>query len=157
MSEQERQGVRAVLLTENGVVLLMKYDWGPRRQIWITPGGGLAAGESPQTALARELREETGIHDVQIGPELWTRRASFVVDGRCMAEFERFFLVRTERFEATATLMEEEERRWFRAFRWWPIERIIASSAVFAPRRLGELLRELHQHGPPPTPLDSGI
>jgi ADP-ribose pyrophosphatase YjhB (NUDIX family) len=49
-------GVRAVLLRENGV-LLVKHSYVPG---WYLPGGGVEAGESLFEALVREIREEAG-------------------------------------------------------------------------------------------------
>lgn len=42
------------------------------------------------------------------------------------------------------------------AHRWWPVEEIVASHEVFAPGRLGELLRSLLTDGPPSPPIDAG-
>jgi len=34
--------------------------------LWVPPGGRMEAGEEPRGALRREIREETGLTDVQI-------------------------------------------------------------------------------------------
>ena len=52
-----RHGVYAVL-PRNGWVLLTHQDW-PEPELQL-PGGGLDPGESPLTALHREVWEETG-------------------------------------------------------------------------------------------------
>ncbi|MCH7475834.1 MAG: NUDIX domain-containing protein [Gemmatimonadetes bacterium] len=39
---------------------------------WAMPGGGLELNEDHLTALRRELIEETGIVEPEIGPEIWT-------------------------------------------------------------------------------------
>jgi hypothetical protein len=42
--------------------------------------------------------------------------------------------------------------------RWWTLDEIEAARDVeLAPRRLGALLRELVDRGPPPAPLDAGV
>ncbi len=49
-------GVRGVLVSENRVFLI-RHTYVPG---WQFPGGGVEAGESAQTSLAREIVEETG-------------------------------------------------------------------------------------------------
>ena len=43
---------------ERGRVLLVRHSYGP--PAWTLPGGGIARGERPEAAAARELREELG-------------------------------------------------------------------------------------------------
>jgi hypothetical protein len=43
-------------------------------------------------------------------------------------------------------------------FRWWKLDEIEAAHDVeFAPRRLGALLRDLVDRGPPGAPIDAGV
>jgi len=51
-------GVFAAVFDEQGRILLVKRNYGPRN--WTTPGGRLETGEFPFQALEREVREETG-------------------------------------------------------------------------------------------------
>lgn len=51
----------AVIFNENRQVLLVKLTY-QRFHPWGLPGGGLEYGEQPDHAVARELREETGLH-----------------------------------------------------------------------------------------------
>jgi ADP-ribose pyrophosphatase YjhB (NUDIX family) len=157
MRSEERRAVRAVLLSHEDELLLMRMvDPARQRSVWITPGGGLELGESPLAALARELREETGLVVPAIGPELWTRTHTFKLPERELTQHERFFLVRAPRFEPSAAGMPDEpERAWFDCFRWWPLAEIERSSDWFAPRGLARLLRQLVDHGPPDEPIDA--
>jgi hypothetical protein len=43
------------------------------------------------------------------------------------------------------------------AVQWWTREELEASEALFAPRRLPLLVRELLLHGPPAEPIDVGV
>ena len=51
-------GVSVVLRDDEGRVLLARHSYGPRG--WASVGGGLKAGEEPEAALRREVREELG-------------------------------------------------------------------------------------------------
>jgi 8-oxo-dGTP pyrophosphatase MutT (NUDIX family) len=52
-------GVRAIIRDSDGFFLLVKHTYLPE---WYTPGGGINQGESPISALRRELVEELGLY-----------------------------------------------------------------------------------------------
>jgi len=52
-----RPGVSAIILAGEGVLLQRRSDNG----LWGLPGGSVEPGESVSEALAREVREETGL------------------------------------------------------------------------------------------------
>jgi len=55
--------VVAGALIESGALLVAQRNRPPELAgLWELPGGKVAAGESDATALARELREELGVH-----------------------------------------------------------------------------------------------
>jgi len=58
-------GVSA-LIVRDGKVLLVRRGKEPFLGYWSLPGGGVEAGETPEEAVMREVREETGL-DVEIG------------------------------------------------------------------------------------------
>lgn len=51
-------GVRVLARDAAGQVLLLRHSYGSGS--WMLPGGGYARGETPLSAAARELHEETG-------------------------------------------------------------------------------------------------
>ena len=154
-----RQAMRAVLLTPEGRILLMRLqDPAEGRQFWITPGGAVDPGETAEAGLRRELAEETGLQDVHIGPLLWTRAHDFMWDGRAISQREQFYLVETAPFEPTmAGNPAQGELEAFRGFRWWSADEIRKSPDRFAPLRLADLLDDLIRTGPPEQPFDAGI
>ena len=60
-------GVGAVVVREDGCVLLVRRRQPPRAGEWSLPGGLVELGESLDEAVRREVREECGI-EVQVGP-----------------------------------------------------------------------------------------
>jgi 8-oxo-dGTP pyrophosphatase MutT (NUDIX family) len=51
-------GVRAVVLNDNGQVLMIQHTY---IKGWYLPGGGVERGETAETAVVRELAEEAGV------------------------------------------------------------------------------------------------
>lgn len=54
-------GVGAVII-QNNEVLLIRRAKAPRKGEWSLPGGGVELGETTETALIREVKEETGLN-----------------------------------------------------------------------------------------------
>ena len=59
-------GVGAVIVRD-GQVLIVKRRYEPLAGRWSLPGGTLELGETLESGLIREMREETGL-DVDVGP-----------------------------------------------------------------------------------------
>lgn len=63
--------VAAVILHEGRILAAKRKAGGPSGGRWEFAGGKLEPGESPQQALAREIREELGLA-IRVGEELGT-------------------------------------------------------------------------------------
>jgi hypothetical protein len=90
---------------------------------------------------------------------VWTRVHVFENPlGEHDGQRERYYLVRTDRFELQPHLTPEQLRaEYVIGVRWWTIGEIEESEELFAPADLGERLRELTTKGPPDQPLAVGV
>ena len=152
----DRPTVRLIVINERDEVLLFRLegDGGP---FWMSPGGGLEAGESYEQAARRELREETGIQIAELGPWVWKGTDLWHSPNKTYRMIRRFYLVRLRDtpevdisgltgFEANVTI----------EYRWWSIDEISKSSERFSPRRLASLLTPLIAGEIPYPPVDAG-
>lgn len=153
-----RQAARAVVLDPADRILLVRFEF-PAATVWGTPGGGIDEGEGPEDAIRRELAEEAGLDEVELGPWIWTREHVFpFLDGRWDGQVERFVLVRTHAFEPAPRFTAEQlAAEYVTGMRWWTLPELEASDELFAPRRLPELLGALLRDGPPGEPVDVGV
>ncbi|MEW2633202.1 NUDIX hydrolase [Streptomyces sp. NPDC048389] len=150
-----RKVSRIVLLDPRDRILLLHgYEPAdPADGWWFTPGGGLEGDETREEAARRELAEETGITDVDLGPVLWQRRCSFPFDGRRWDQDEWYFLGRTDRTATAPAGLTELERRSVRGLRWWTCAELSAARETVYPTRLAGLLCTLLDEGPPSVPV----
>jgi 8-oxo-dGTP pyrophosphatase MutT (NUDIX family) len=147
-----RPAVRAIVLDPAGRTVLMRYTDG----VWALPGGGTDPGEADDAVLRRELSEELGLDDYELGPCVWTREHWFAELGeRWGGQTERIYLLRTETFEPAPRLDLAAEH--VDEVRWWTLDELAAAVEEFAPRRLPALLRDVVANGPPHEPVDVGV
>jgi len=154
-----REAVRALLLDDDDAVLLVKFRFPSRVEFWTLPGGGLEDGEVHEDALRRELYEELGLHDVEIGPHLWNREHIVPMRSGHDGQRDRIHLVRTRRFEPEPTIgWEAMHEEFVVELRWWTLDEIEQrSDQRFVPRRLADHLRTLLREGASIEPLDVGV
>lgn len=156
-----RRVARVVLLDPDDRILLLHGHEpdDPADDWWFTPGGGVEGDETREAAAVRELAEETGITDVDLGPVLWRRRCSFPFAGRRWDQDEWYYLARTTTTATRAQALTELERRSVAGARWWTCAELTRTHETVYPTRLAELLRRLLDEGPPagPVTLDTEI
>ena len=148
-----RDNARALIINPEGKILLLKLvNFGvidPSGKIrvpyWLTPGGGVEQNESPSQAVEREIHEECGIRDVNIGPKVWFCEHELVIKGTQIQSRDHFFLVRTPDSRVSTDGMLAYEREVYGEFKWWKAQEIQSSDELFAPPLLGYLLEDLQK------------
>jgi len=160
-----RRAARVVVLDPADRVLLINARDPFRRDDlgwWEIPGGGIDRGESTEDAVRRELWEEAGIRDADIGACVWTQTVRFTFAG---LRFNQDEWVHVARCDGTATRpggLEALEALAFGEQRWWSMDALLLERPRTIPYRLIEFLPDLiaggHLGGPHDiTPLEQHI
>ena len=137
-----RDAVRALVVDRDDRILLVQY----RRPVgdatwWGTPGGGIDPGESDAEALARELREEVGLDEFDLGPLVFVHVGVFPWAGRIFRQTNRTYLVQVLEHEPRATIDLLPEG--VIDVRWWTQAELEAADEQLAPPDLLERIRNL--------------
>ena len=100
---------------EDGIprVLLIRDPY--RR--WGLPKGHLEKGEGTKEAALREVREETGLDDLTLGPDLGEIDWTFRKKGRLIHKFCQFYLMGSEQTET-----RPETSEGITECRWLPVD-----------------------------------
>jgi 8-oxo-dGTP diphosphatase len=99
--------VTAAVIYQNGRVLVARRKaGGDLSGKWEFPGGKIEPGETPETALRRELQEELNLEEARIGPFIGSSR--FQKNGASY----RLLAYRVFAESETLQLLEHEEIRW---------------------------------------------
>lgn len=107
MAKGYRIPVVAGLIEQDGKVLVCQRKQGARHELkWEFPGGKVEQGESPRSALVRELREELGI-EATLGRELTRYQVSYAKGVSILLIF-----IAVKEFEGEMQPLEFERIEW---------------------------------------------
>lgn len=153
-----RLAVRALLLDPDDHVLLVRFEF-PTASVWALPGGGLDHGETAEAGLRRELHEELGLTEFELGPHIWNREHIIPMNTGHDGQRDQIHLVRVDRFEPVPTIGWDKMRAEnVHEMRWWSMSEIgAATDTLFAPRALFGLTTGIVTNGVPARPVDTGI
>ena len=115
------QGTRSVFATQRG--------YGEWRGFWKFPGGKIESGETPQTALQREIREELATQ-ISVGDRVGTIEYDYPTFHLSMQCFV------CEVVSGKLELLEHENAAWLTAenlhsVKWVPADELILDKIAF--------------------------
>ena len=153
----KRAAARVVLLDREGRIFLVNAEdpidpftpaW------WEIPGGGIGRGEDSGSAAARELYEETGIEDPEMGPVIWTQHVQFDFGGYHFDSDEKIHVAWCDGGEYRPQHLEALEAAAFLGARWWALDELLASDEPVLPTLLREHLPPIVAGVLPDVPID---
>jgi TDG/mug DNA glycosylase family protein len=137
-----RPAVRGLVVDADDRVLFVQFEnHASGDRWWATPGGGIEEGEDDQVALRRELAEEIGLHEFEIGPLVWDQARSFAFQRVLYLQRNRIYLVRVHEHHPVPTVDMEAEG--VVAMRWWTLDELEATEERVTPPELVAQLRTL--------------
>jgi 8-oxo-dGTP pyrophosphatase MutT (NUDIX family) len=146
---RERPTARVLLLDPVDRILLLKgrLPSDPHAPgAWFTVGGGIEPGESLYEAAAREVREETGLADIVLGPVAWCGEVTLLDRKQRPVLFkDTFILARCGGGEVTQDGWQDLEREFVDDMRWWTLDDLAVTSEPVWPADLAvRLMAVLH-------------
>jgi len=146
-TQKFRAGVGAIIVNANGLVFAGKRKGSFKA--WQFPQGGILIGETPQTAVYREIEEETGIksesleliaqNEDLLAYELPPEFRSELVRG----QIHYWFLFRFIDSDDKITLGDRVE---FESWQWMEFDDILAQIVSFKKRVYEQLKTFFEQH-----------
>ena len=114
-------------------------------------------GREGKKPVRRELFEETGLLDPEVGPCVWQRDHTFRWGTGMLRQVESYFVVHTAVFEISTENHEEAEREFLDTHRWFTLEELRSHDETLVPGNFAELLAPLLRGEYPANPVTVGI
>jgi ADP-ribose pyrophosphatase YjhB (NUDIX family) len=153
----ERRTARVLLLDPERRILMMQGRLpsdpaGP--SFWFTVGGGVEPGEGVRETAAREIVEETGLVDAELGPMVWYGEAILRDELQRPVHFkEHYFVAYTQGGPLSRAGWLPHEHELTDDLRWWTLEELRVTDATVYPIGLAELLADVIAGRFAPEPL----
>lgn len=143
---RRRLTARVLLLDPRDRLLMMKGRLpgapdGPGA--WFTIGGGAQPGETVQQGAAREIVEETGFTDFDLGPVVWRREGALALADETVWMDEHYLVARTPGGDPQRHGWQADERALIDDIRWWTLSELTATGERVFPPGLAELLPDI--------------
>ncbi|CAN5686595.1 hypothetical protein BH20ACT23_BH20ACT23_12860 [soil metagenome] len=141
MTNPRREVARGLVLNAADRLLLVKWrDPLTGREFWEPPGGGSQVGESFEATVRREVAEETGLADIEVGACVAEFDRRFVWAGREFDCVERYFICRLVTNRRIGLQLDEVERSGYLEIDWWSLSDLASTAEQLEPSELLQML-----------------